>query len=106
MYIQVLTFHLSDDPTPGALDYCRTASLGLAEFDGFVSVTPVSRVEPGTASTMVVWSNWKAVEGLRHSELYARMQMSPHFESIDDRAFGVDSGYGTVGRLNELLAVA
>lgn len=106
MYIQVLTFHLSGDPAADALEYCRAASLGLAEFDGFVSVTPISPVEPGTASTMVVWSNWKAVEGFRHSELYARMQMSPHFDAMDDGAFGVDTGYGTAGRLNELLAAA
>jgi hypothetical protein len=106
MYIQVLTFHLSDDPNPDALNYTRAAVLGFAEFEGFVSVTPVSPVQPGSVSAMAVWRDWKAVEAFRHSELYARMQMSPNYDSIDDRAFGVESGYGAATRLNELLAVA
>ena len=107
MYIQVLTFRLSKfHSEQETLQFCRAATLGLAEFDGFVSVTPIATVEPGTVSSMVVWRDWRAVEAFRHSELYARMQMSPSFEEMDDRAFGVDTGYSTVGRLSELLAVA
>lgn len=57
-------------------------------------------------SWMVVWRDWRAVEAFRHSELYARMQMNHSFDEVDDRAFGVDTGNTTVGRLSELLAVA
>lgn len=107
MYIQVLTFRLSNDHNhQDTVHFCRTAMLGLAEFDGFVSVTPGASVEPGTVSSMIVWRDWRAVESFRHSELYARMQMSPSFDEMDDRAFGVDNGSTTVGRLSELLAVA
>ncbi|MGH2610497.1 MAG: hypothetical protein ACRDHF_15560 [Tepidiformaceae bacterium] len=105
MYIQVLTFHLSDDPSADALEHCRTASLGLAEFDGFVSVTPVAPVRRGSASSMIVWRDWKAVEAFRHSELYARLQMNPHFDAVEDRAFGITDG-GAAAPPSELLAVA
>ena len=107
MYIQVLTFRLSNDHNHNdTVHFCRTATLGLAEFDGFVSVTPGAMVEPGTVSSMIVWRDWRAVESFRHSELYARMQMSPSFDEMDDRAFGADTGKTNPGRLRELLAVA
>jgi hypothetical protein len=106
MYIQILTFHLGDDHGTDAIGYARAAVLGLAEFDGFVSVTPVATVHPGSVSVMAVWRDWRAVEAFRHSELYARLQMSPSYDSIDDRAFGVDTEVGPATRLRELLAVA
>ncbi len=106
MYVQVLTFQLSANDRQQAARFCERAVLGLAEFDGYVTDSCLTRPEHDLCGGMIAWSDWKSMESFRHSELYAKLRMSPLVESVNDRTFCVESG-ATPGILeSDLIAAA
>lgn len=106
MYIQVLSFHHSASDREASTKFVESAVLGLAEFDGYLTDTCLTR--PGYSPTggMIAWSDWKSLESFRRSELYAKLLMSPHFEEVDDRAFYVDDRETPATGQLDLLSVA
>ncbi len=106
MYVQVLTFQLNADDRQQAARFCERAVLGLAEFDGYVTDSCLTRPGHVSCGGRIAWSDWKSMESFRHSELYAKLRMSPMFEDVSDRAFCVEGGAIPVMMQSDLLAAA
>jgi hypothetical protein len=106
MYVQLLTFRVVAGERDDASYFCARAALGLAEFDGYISDTCLTKPGHDTFGGMIAWRDWTSLDAFRHSELYARLMMSPYFEGVDDRAFGIAERQEPVARQAELLAVA
>lgn len=90
----------------GASRFVESAAFGIGEFDGYVTDTCLTKRGKALNGGMIAWSDWKSLESFRHSELYAKLLMSPLFEDVTDRAFYVDEGATPVMMQSELLAVA
>jgi hypothetical protein len=106
VYIQVLTLKLNEQDREEANRFYENAVLGLAEHDGFISDTCLTRPGHSIAGGMIAWADWASLEQFRRSELYAKLLLSPLVEDVYDRAFAVSDAATPASIQTELLAVA
>jgi hypothetical protein len=59
--------------------------LAVAEFDGFLESS--WGAVPGAMVGVIFWEDRRAMEGFRHSEVYARFRLSPSAEGFVDKSF-------------------
>lgn len=84
MHVQVLRIQTSGLSNEQMQRYRFMLQLGVGEMAGLFSA--VFTVEPGDVLEGVCfWESGGDIERFRHSELYARLQMCPVVEAVEDR---------------------
>lgn len=92
MEIQTLTFDLRGMTERQAFHYVESFRLGMSEFDGLVRYARSSRAVNGEYVVFCTWKDARSVAEFRHSELYARLALSPNVVGLHDH---VESVYDT-----------
>lgn len=93
MEIQTMTFSLRGMTDRQAFHYVESLRLGISEFDGLVRYARTRRSVRGEWVVFFAWQDERSIREFRHSELYARLALSPnvlefrdHVESVVEMA--------------------
>ncbi|MEO8539666.1 MAG: hypothetical protein ABI577_07990 [bacterium] len=84
METQTMTFDLRGMTDRQAYHYVESLRLGMSEFDGLVRYARTRRSIAGEWIIFCSWTNERAVQEFRHSELYARFALSPNVVQLRD----------------------
>jgi hypothetical protein len=104
MRIQVLTFHVNQSmPAADVARWSEVVELAIDDFEGAVSSRCLTGSAPGMFGGLIVWESDEAMERFRHSELYARLMLSPALDDAMDEDYPVR---GIRPRLVPVLAAA
>jgi hypothetical protein len=104
MKIQVLTFQVNHSmPSAEVARWSEIVELAIGEFDGVVSGRCLTGTTPGMFGGLIVWESDEAMDRFRHSELYARLMLSPALDDAVDEDYPVR---GFTPRLAPVLAAA
>ncbi len=94
MEIQTMTFSLRGMTDRQAYHYVESLRLGISEFDGLVRYARTRRSVAGEWVVFFAWKDEQSIREFRHSELYARLALSPnvvdfrdHVESVVESVF-------------------
>lgn len=93
MEIQTMTFSLRGMTDRQAFHYVESLRLGISEFDGLVRHARTRRSVCGEWVVFFAWKDERSIREFRHSELYAKLALSPnvlefrdHVESVVEMA--------------------
>ena len=90
MKIQVLTFHVNASMPPADVSrWSDIVKLAIEDFDGVVSSRCLTGSAPDMFGGLIVWESEQALDRFRHSELYARLVLSPSLEDAVDEDYPV-----------------
>lgn len=84
MEVQTLTFCTRGMTDRQAFHYVESLRLGISEFDGLVRYARTRRAVAGHWAVFFGWKDRAAVIAFRHSELYARLALSPSVTQFQD----------------------
>jgi hypothetical protein len=84
MEIQTMTFDLRGMTERQAFIYAESLRLGISEFDGLVRYARARRSIAGEYVIFCAWKDERSVTAFRHSELYARLALSPNVLNLRD----------------------
>jgi hypothetical protein len=84
MEIQTMTFDLRGMTERQAYHYAESFRLGISEFDVLERHARSRRSVSGQWIVFCTWKDAAAVHSFRHSELYAKLAMSPHVYNLRD----------------------
>jgi hypothetical protein len=84
MEIQTLTFDLRGMTDRQAYHYTESLRLGMSEFDGLVRHARTRRTAAGEFIVFCTWEDERFVSAFRHSELYAKLALSPNVYNLRD----------------------
>ena len=84
MEIQTMTFDLRGMTERQAYHYAESLRLGISEFEGLVRHARTRRNVAGEYVVFCTWEDRRAVETFRHSELYAKLRLSPNVYNLRD----------------------
>lgn len=84
MEIQTLTFCTRGMTERQAFHYVESLRLGISEFDGLIRYARTRRAVAGHWAVFFGWKDNAAVAAFRHSELYARLALSPNVTEFQD----------------------
>lgn len=94
MEIQTMTFSLRGMTDRQAYHYVESLRLGISEFDGLVRYARTRRSVAGEWVVFFAWKDEQSIREFRHSELYAKLALSPnvvdfrdHVESVVESVF-------------------
>ena len=89
MQIQVITFRL-ERMSPAQFDrYGQSFELAVRDTPGFVTTVCLEGQVENARGGVIVWEDAPAMAAFRHSELYARLAMSPFVEDFQDKDMSV-----------------
>ena len=86
MEIQTMTFDLRGMTERQAYHYAESFRLGISEFDGLERHARSRRSVSGQWIVFCAWKDAAALAGFRHSELYAKLALSPNVYNLHDYA--------------------
>ena len=89
MEIQTMTFDLRGMTDRQAYHYVESLRLGISEFDGLVRYARTRRSVSGEWIVFCAWQDERSVRDFRHSELYARLALSPNVVNLHDHVESV-----------------
>ncbi|MCC6958881.1 MAG: hypothetical protein IT301_03455 [Dehalococcoidia bacterium] len=84
MEVQTLTFCTRGMTERQAFHYVESLRLGISEFDGLVRYARTRRAVAGHWAVFFAWKDKSSVAAFRHSELYARLALSPNVTRFQD----------------------
>ena len=84
MEIQTMTFSLRGMTDRQAYHYAESLRLGISEFDGLVRYARTRRSVAGEWIVFFAWKDERAIQEFRHSELYAKLALSPNVVDFRD----------------------
>ncbi len=84
MEIQTMTFSLRGMTDRQAYHYVESLRLGISEFDGLVRYARTRRSVAGEWVVFFAWKDERAIREFRHSELYAKLALSPNVVDFRD----------------------
>ncbi len=86
MQVQTLSFN-SDFAVPVAAGrYLESVRLGIVDFPGLITAEIAATREPGVGFVLL-WEDRDALNAFRHSELYAKLVLSPYWNEGHDCDF-------------------
>lgn len=89
MEIQTMTFSLRGMTDRQAYHYVESLRLGISEFDGLVRYARTRRSVAGEWVVFFAWKDERAIRDFRHSELYAKLALSPNVTDFRDHVESV-----------------
>lgn len=89
MEIQTMTFSLRGMTDRQAFHYVESLRLGISEFDGLVRHARTRRSVCGEWVVFFAWKDERSIREFRHSELYARLALSPNVLEFRDHVESV-----------------
>jgi hypothetical protein len=92
--VQVLTFRAYDTDEARIARQSSIVGLAIREFPGIVSSQYLTDPARRLVGGVTIWEDQEALESFRHSELYARLMMSPYLEEGVDRTYDLDTPDG------------
>ena len=89
MEIQTVTFSLRGMTDRQAFHYVESLRLGISEFDGLVRHARTRRSVCGEWVVFFAWKDERSIREFRHSELYAKLALSPNVLEFRDHVESV-----------------
>ena len=89
MQIQVIAYRVENTSGTQYQRYGQAFELALRDTPGFVTTACFEGRPDDVHGGVVVWEDAQALAAFRHSELYARLAMSPFVEDFQDRDMAV-----------------
>ena len=84
MEIQTMTFDLRGMTERQAYHYVESLRLGISEYDGLERHARSRRSMQGEWIVFCTWTDGRSVSEFRHSELYAKLALSPNVLNFRD----------------------
>ena len=85
MKVQLLTFRANALSRSALVRQSSIIDLAVADFPGVVASHCISNFERGLLGGVIVWDDELSLARFRHSELYARLMLDPHFDDPSDQ---------------------
>ncbi|MCK9518401.1 MAG: hypothetical protein M0R74_05140 [Dehalococcoidia bacterium] len=92
--VQVLTFRAYGVSQERLARQSDIISLATRDFPGAISSQCLTDAARNLIGGVTIWEDQEALDQFRHSELYARLMMSPLLEDGVDRAYDLDTPDG------------
>jgi hypothetical protein len=92
MHILVINFNLKGISEEDYLGLIEPIAPAFAGLPGLISKTWLANAETNTYGGVYVWSDRRAVEAYKQTDIYKGLQSNPHFENVTVTDFAVVEG--------------